>query len=67
MAIDLTQGDRTYNVTTQVVGPNGKHDRCMGPEVLVTARDAEHAKQIAAEHGHEPNPHFLPVEIRKQR
>jgi hypothetical protein len=39
----------------------------MGPDVVVTARDSEHAKVVVRLAGHTPNPHFPPEEIRKER
>lgn len=64
--IDLRPGTKDFRVSTQVQGPGGKSDKRMGPDVIVTARDAEHAKQIVQQHGHEPNPHFPPEKIRKR-
>ena len=60
--IDLRPGQHDYRVTTVVTRNN---QRYMGPEVIVTARDEEHAKQVAAQHGHESNPHFPPQKIKK--
>lgn len=65
MAIDLRPGEHDFVVTTVVQGPNGKHDERMGPEVIVTARDEEHAKQVAKEHGHKSNSYFPPKKLRK--
>lgn len=63
--IDLRPGTQDFRVPTQVQGPGSKNDRRMGPDVIVTARDAEHAKEIAQQNGHEPNPHFPPERIRR--
>jgi hypothetical protein len=63
VAIDLRPGDNDFRVTTQVKRDNNWY---MGPEVIVTARDEEHAKEIARSKGHEPNPHFPPEKIRKR-
>jgi hypothetical protein len=57
--IDLRKGDREFRVSTSKNG-------YMGPDILVTARDSEHAKQIVKEAGHKPNPHFPPEEIRRK-
>ncbi len=64
--LDLRQGNREFRVATQVQGPGGNYDRRMGPDVLVTARSVEHAKQIVRDSGREVNPHFEPSEIRKR-
>jgi hypothetical protein len=58
--IDLRKGDREFRVPTSRNG-------YMGPDVLVTARDSEHAKEIVRGAGHEPNRYFPPEEIRKGR
>lgn len=60
--IDLTDGKRTYDVSTTVVR-NG--ERYMGPTVRVTARDENHAKEVAAKAGHQSNPYFPPVTTTK--
>lgn len=61
MSIDLTNGNKTFEVTT-VVTRNG--ERYMGPIVEVTARDESHAKEVAKQHGHESNSYFPPRQTR---
>jgi hypothetical protein len=56
MAIDMRDGNRDFRVSTSKNG-------YMGPDVIVTARDSEHAKEKVKEAGHTPNPHFPPEEI----
>jgi hypothetical protein len=58
--IDLTKGNRQFVVPTTVHRNGGLF---MGPGVKVDARDANHAKEVAMEHGHEPNVYFHPREV----
>jgi len=62
--IDLRPGTRDFRVSTSVAR-NG--EAYMGPDVVVTARDSEHAKVVVRLAGHTPSPHFPPEEIRKER
>lgn len=57
MAVDLRKGDKEFRVSTSRNG-------YMGPDVLVTARDESHAKEIVTKAGHKPNPHFPPERIK---
>ncbi len=63
MAIDLRPGYDDFRVTTQV---GERNDKRMGPVVIVRARDAEHAKEVAVQHGHDPNPYFPPEKVRQR-
>ena len=58
--IDLRQGSTDYEVTTSVKRDGVAY---MGPTVLVTARDEEHARQIANENGHTVNEYFPPKRV----
>lgn len=60
--IDLRPGTNDFRVTTVVT--RGGTDY-MGPEVIVTARDEEHAKQVAKQAGHRSNSYFPPERIKK--
>lgn len=61
--IDLRPGIREFVVSTRVIRDGEAY---MGPNVRVNARNAEHAKEVVRQHGHEVNPHFEPTEIRKR-
>jgi hypothetical protein len=60
--IDLRPGTRDFRVSTVDLSGPAAH---MGPNVLVKARDSDHAKEIVKQAGHSPNPYFPPEEIRK--
>ena len=60
--IDLRPGTRDFRVSTVVDAPGGR--AYMGPNVLVKARDSSHAKEVATQAGHSPNPYFPPEEIK---
>lgn len=61
--IDLRKGNREFRVPTTRV----EHGRAyMGNDVLVTARDVEHAKQLVQEAGFKLNRYFEPTEIKKR-
>lgn len=60
--IDLRPGQKEFRVTTKVQR-NGTW--YMGPQVLLNARDAIHAEQVARDHGHVVNEYFPPEERKK--
>ena len=59
--IDLTIGSKIFRVPTTVIRDGIAY---MGPDVKVNARSEEHAKTVAQQAGHIPNPHFPPKEIK---
>lgn len=60
--IDLRKGDREFRVPTTVTRNGISY---MGPDVLVTGRDVEHALEVVKQAGHTPNHYFPPKEIKK--
>lgn len=59
--IDLRPGTRDFSVSTV------RDKRYLGPDVIVTARDEDHALKLVRERGYETNEtNFRPKEIKKR-
>ena len=61
--IDLRPGTREFVVSTAVTRGGKAY---MGPDVRVNARDAEHAKEVVRQNGHQINRYFELTEIKKR-